>query len=331
MENLNNNTNEPVKHHIIPQTYLRNFQDNDGNLFACKIQSDYKARIRKTSAAGECFEPNYYKISEPENPGEELIVEKIINQSFERDIPKYFSLLTSGSSEISIADKCRIAEIIIHLKMRNPFVRELVFKPEVLTAIMDLTATDFKTNPDEEVIAAAESIGLSTDEYLDLVKIPALIRTNRDGGAAAHNEFIINQAQNNSIFKSSNLWRMVQGEWRICSFPDGLKVLTSDNPGVSITGGQSFQISFEGKFEYIFPISPNVLLSISKPGEIDLASLRTLKKVTITAEELSKVNSAIAVNANEQIYADNHDVIDKTRDDVIQERYFTNWKKEKKN
>jgi len=316
------NQNDPLRHHILPQVYLRGFQDQKGVLWACNLKTPYKAKIRKTSANGVCYQPNYFKIPNPEIKGNELIVEKFINHSFENDIPKYFGLLNSTNKVLSLDQKYRIAEIILHLKIRNTFVRDTIFDPKLLTSILREIADSFKSNPDVETITAAHSIGESVDSYMDMVEPYVLDKTLQEGGAVSHNEFILNQFNGRSEFKNATLWKIIQGKWTVYTYKSGDKFLVSDNPGVSVINKRCYHLAFDGKFEFIFPINSKQILCITRSKFSDLDALTSLSHGTLDEYEFNKINSATAANANKEVFAENESIIEKTRDNVLHEKFF---------
>ena len=293
--------------------------NKEEEIFICKIKkSQYYDKVRKTSVRGIAYQNDYYKIDslpwdDLGNDEKAYIVEKRINQSFENDIPKYWKLFSESNNSISINEKYRIVQIILHLKLRNPFIRNDLYTKEKLGEILDLESSEIKNISDDSWIQRKEELGEAYESYIDFVFDLWKAAIAEKGGRVLHNRILAYTDIKETKAKSNAIWKLVQSNWTILETKSH-PFIVSDNPGFTIVGNQVYNLMISGKFEFYFPINSSKILRVgNRKNTIDLESLTEITHEYINEERVLHLNNQTMLHANLEIYSDNKFSIEKHR------------------
>lgn len=312
------------KNHVVPATYYRNFRDEKNNIFACKVKEKYVASVRTTSENGIAYLEDYYKLDPVPwdnlgNKDNSKFVEKGINQSFETEMPYLWQLLVSGNRMISIRDKYRIVEVILHLKYRNPYIRNTLYTPEILSNIFEMEAASLKESDDPELLSRKETFGENFDAYIILEMWKSQLAEK--GPGLLHNRSLVWREEVDTDNRIAAISKMVLSDWCILE-TESDPFITNDNPGVSIINEIVYNFTAIGDFEFFFPLTSKKLLCIQRRKDlINSTPLSYLNNKIISAKDVKLLNNQVALYANMEIYGSDRSVV-KYHLDV-----YHNWRK----
>jgi len=182
----------PKKQHILPRVYLKNFLDKDSQIFYCKIKDELRSKtVKSTGLGGVAYKTKFYNLTKGilndiSDDKDELFVEKIVNQHFENKILKYWPYFQNRTKSLTVDDKHQIARIIIHLKLRNEFIRNLVFNQQDLPQLVKASITELRAMSENRM----EILG-SIDTYEKLLSDILLSHFQELGPSGMHNSFLI--------------------------------------------------------------------------------------------------------------------------------------------
>ena len=184
---------KPKKHHILPKVYLKHFLNEDGQLFFCKIKDPVKSeQIKPTGLGGIAYKNGFYNVKpgiliDISSDKDEWCVETQINQHYEEKIVKYWPFFQSRPDSLSVDDKHQIATIILHLKLRNEFIRNLVFNQRNLPELVSSSIANL-----EEMSQNDPDALKNIDKYDELLHHVLLSHLEELGQEGMHNAFLVN-------------------------------------------------------------------------------------------------------------------------------------------
>lgn len=306
----------PKKQHILPKVYLKHFLNEDGQIFYCKIKDELKSKkIKSTGLGGIAYKNQFYNLTEGilddiTNDKDELFVETKVNQYYENKIVKYWPFFQTRIKSLTIDDKHQIASIILHLKLRNEFIRNLVFNQSNLPELVESSILELR-----EISQHDRSALKNIDEYYELLYDVLLSHFQELGPAGMHNTFLVNSLYGEvTDARKAVLWRLVQGSWTVLEVDAPLSFIVSDNIG--LPRSYDNKINFEGKFDFFLPLNAQQCLRISKSTEeITLPNLIKLNYIVLDEKELRNINMLAAESSVLEIFGSSQEIIDKTRAD----------------
>lgn len=311
--------------HILPQSYLSEFENTNGKIWANKFKNPLKRTPRQTSAGGICYRRGYFKmpiekfdfitavsVSKIEN-FHDLFVETTVNSYYERGFIKKLQPFKDRESAISINDKFELCEAMLHFMARNPKVRDgLSIKEHLIENSEEFRRELIKVNSEED-IAAIKEMGITFDDYLAFMKQLYITSLETADEAVLHNNFVIEQFLNNSPRKLSVLWRMVQGKWEVLEVKHPGVFIVTDNPG-NFFSEKNQTTELSEPYEFYFPLNSSQLLRITTSKDLlDPLKFCQIGYHTIREVELNKINYALAENSTLEIYCSSQDIINHLR------------------
>lgn len=264
------NSHKPKKHHFVPECYLKNFKTG-ANLYTLdvrKVQKGYREKVKSNHPGKICYYEDYYKIKDEHvdsqfklHEYEELFVETSVLKRLENkysDLQKKIEV----EHELCISEAVEISDLIIQLKIRNPYWFEHILEPrkkEWIEFAMDEIINEmqeenrFSSIPQEAKKKLCdefkESI-MNDPNYAKKIQLYSLIERERSSD------------RNNKSYRAA----MLKGKWvLLISPPLGPYFITTDNPGFSIRENDPkvYNTAFTAGYAYHFPLSPQFCLLIT--------------------------------------------------------------------
>lgn len=262
---------EPKKHHYVPQCYLKNFT-YENELYVLdvrKVQKGYKEKPMPKHTAKICYFNNYYTIESEMGSTQfrleaydALYIETQVLSKLENRYGKIFEKLSTNII-ISLQDAIDLTDFIIQLKLRNPYwMHETLEKKKnnFIDSAMDSLEADkfaksarFQHMPLELKQAVADWIrneNKANPKFSKQMQLFSLVQRSLD------------QENRNEKFRVA----VIDCKWMIYEAPEnGPFFITSDNPGYSLKGndGLTYNTNFSDPYMFFFPISFRYCLVIA--------------------------------------------------------------------
>lgn len=305
--------NEPKNHHIVPESYLKQFADSKDELFRIKtkeIPQKIKngilnsSSLKKFNVSQICYKEYFYKIQNNPMLGiqditDEYQIEKESFKWYENNLEQIIQNIRNRQTYLNIKDAKILCKGLLNIKIRNNHFRDSVLNKE------------------------------NTKEFLDniLESLPSIIQENKDAieyfdkmkADFDENSRLINQLQNKSLLDNiSNGDRAINkiynlcmdSEWTILETTINDMFITSDNPGFCIDENDTLEnTKFGGLFIWYFPLTPFYCLKVNKMVDETFTSLKPLNFMNVDSELVKMINISTCYLANTDIYSNSQTTI----------------------
>ena len=139
--------NEPIKHHIVPKTYLGLFTNAREKLYKIKVNDiprqkngTYRiAPLKEWNVSQVCYKENMYKLSKSKvifriglEINDDNFVEKNCFQWYENNLESIINQIKKRQSYLTVTDATILIKGLIHIKIRNNYFRQHFPKGEFL-------------------------------------------------------------------------------------------------------------------------------------------------------------------------------------------------------
>lgn len=318
--------------HILPASYLAEFCDVHGRIWANKYTNELKKTIRYSSPDGICYAIGFYKMPSFDNLDliskmnmapiadyNELFLEKSVNKIYEDQFVRMLPWFRSRQTSIAVNDKFNFCRTILHFMARNTRVRNSIFFNDELMRDTEGIKRELIKEFESEDFEKIEKLGLELEDYLELAVSIYVENLRHADNSVLHNNFIIQQHIMDTEQKTSFLWRLVQGSWDVLEVTHPNYFIVTDHPGnFSSPKGQSRADLLSNPYELFFPLNSGQLLRIQGPNLQDKdVDIQLVKYVKIDDSYLQSINHFLAESCVSEIYCASKEIIS-----VLRERRY---------
>jgi hypothetical protein len=284
-------SNQPVNQHYLPECYLKQFANLEGQIW--KREKNHQTAKYKTPAQ-ICYVKDGFTIRQNEtlqvnNITDNYFIEKNSFKRQENDYVKIIPLLieyVDTEKTILASDSYFLfLETIVTIKRRNPEAREQLI--HLFKALLDTEA--YKSETKEYITTVSRGLGIELDPEIyfkdRLVKVK-----NADKLHDISLSPFIERSQNDIINTiTSQFYDLKQ---IILHPPSNFKFITSDDPGFIANKDRISSLGGLGQpFKFFFPLSPNACLLVdSTMVEKEKGNHRFISHLLIKKEEVDEIN-----------------------------------------
>ncbi|MFO7720322.1 MAG: DUF4238 domain-containing protein [Gillisia sp.] len=290
---------EPVKHHYVPQIYLKRFSLNlNGDLYTLKTNSSYPANVKLTNKNKICYGlkrytfddqevMDMYKIEDPN------IIEKSCF-SYENNDLEYLFDKIDYNKKLTKSEFEKLVRIIVNVKLRNPVFSDSYSKFDPKSTRVQKETKKIRN----EATQFCKILGLDTDLVNKAVEMVYekfkdenyLLNVYRAGiyGDEEVREELIRKLKN---------WEMI-----VLNTDYENPFITSDNPGFNLNeNNHIFNADFDFVNALVFPISPKSILVLKRSENQDLEIFKKIQYRRMNIQGVLSINKATSQNANKII------------------------------
>lgn len=255
--------NNPKKHHLVPECYLKEFSSSNSKLLQIYDKIDMKQKPQKTPAQ-VCYEIDAFRIRNQDTLmfgkiEDEYIVEKSFFKKIENNYPKIVAKIktTLGRTlNLNRQEAVDFLNLFLSIKKRSEnFRKSMLDKKDI---------EYYLTKNIKEMMPVIRQITEKLGQNEDLENSIEIIKKN-----VLTNEEKLYDAYLMSIGNTKVLDKLIEFlmnfKWLVISAPVDCQFITSDNPGFNyneLKGVSNFG-GFGDDFNFIFPITPLHCLFIS--------------------------------------------------------------------
>ncbi|OEY72191.1 DUF4238 domain-containing protein [Salegentibacter salarius] len=290
---------EPIKHHYVPQIYLKRFSLNrNGDIFTLKTSTKYPASTRLTNKSKICYEAKRYtfdnkeiieryKITDPN------VIEKSRFSYENKELEELFDKI-DYHKKFTKTQFERLVRIIVDIKMRNPRFSENFKNFDPKSDKVQKKAKKFL----EDAVEFCKRAGLSTDIVKKAEE--AVYEKYRD-------EKYLQNVYRAGIYINENareelIKKLIKWDALIMKTNYENPFITSDNPGFNLNEkDQIFNTDFDSANSLVFPISPKSILILKRSEKNDLGIFKNVSYKKMKINSVLSVNKATLKNANDII------------------------------
>lgn len=290
---------EPVKHHYVPQIYLKRFSLNqNGDLFTLKISSEFPSTAKLTNKTKICYEPKRYtfdnqEIIERYKIEDPNVIEKECFSYENKELEKLFDRI-DHHKKITKTEFEKLVRIIVDLKMRNPVFSKSYAKFDPKSDRVQKETKKIRT----EAYEFCKMLDLDTeivnrvlediyDKFKDEKYLENVYRAGIYGNEEVREELI---------------QKLINWEASVIITDYENPFITSDNPGFNINEkNQIFNTDFDFANALIFPISPKSILVLKKSNKKDYEIFKKIIYKRINLQGVLNINKGTFQNSNEII------------------------------
>lgn len=292
---------DPVKHHYVPEVYLKSFADSKKQFF--QLRRKYK-KITTKSVGQVCYEKNYFKFQRQEalqinNIDDSLYIEKKIFSGLEN---KYSFLLNDivfpSLQPFPMPRKSveLFLKTLFNIKRRNPSLRKL--HSDSLREYL---------NSDNFLKDAAPAMELS--RLIDKIE-PAKVIENylhevNTDETRLYDGYLSRFLEDGDELQNSVVETLTACDILIFHSPVGHQFLTSDNPGFVLNGTDILNFGGLGfDFVYVFPLAPQCLLAINKKRpDHSLTLSKLIHPLHVDAGMVDYINECTLQVSNDNVFS----------------------------
>lgn len=285
--------NNPVKHHFVPECYLKGFADSKGQLWRKSLEYD---TVKSCAPAGICYEDHLYTILSGDRTvtgigsGDAYYIEKNIFGKQEAAYPRHRDKVISFSMVPRIVPSqtyISFLDFLITLKRRNPC--HLNRQGKLLQSVIDTDMQKSMLQPVLEKICDAIGIDLEGDAYFK----------NYDHENLKKPYFLKNTGLRRFTNKDQRVLKdfrdfLLKYRQTILYAPLGKTFVTSDNPGFIINHNELYSFGgFAEGFQFVFPVSSKACLMIESQTPKENCDIdQTIYNRIICDRDVESINSA---------------------------------------
>ncbi len=253
----------PNKHHFVPEGYLKSFTDTKKTLWRRKKN---ETKVIQRTPGMVCYEIDGYTIRKNET----LLLNKITDKlhiernAFKKQENGYRKSMSKISRYTTIPilvdtqSQLLLLSTLLTIKRRNPSSREIITQAYYKGYKDPETFLKFKT--EIERVASKQNISLENDFQN---QIQDFLMTNAEDSDKLHDNYLALFLKEQSLI-SSIAKELLKLQQIILHAPVTTQFITSDNPGFTIQEESIRSMGgFNGKFQFLFPLSPKTCLFLS--------------------------------------------------------------------
>ena len=302
---------EPVKHHYVPQIYLKRFSLNpNGDLYTLKKDSKYLTTTKLTNKSKICYELKRYtfdneEIIEKYKIGDPNIIEKTCFKYENSELEELFDKI-DYHKKFTKTQFEKLVRIIINIKTRNPVFSENFknFNP-----YSDNVRKETKKVEDDAIELCKklginpELVQVTTKKVLDKFKNENYVKNIYRAG------IYTNEESREELIK-----KLVKWDALVMTTNYENPFITSDNPGFNLDKkDQIYNTDFDSAHSMVFPISPKSLLVLNKAQRSDLNIYKNIYYKKMSLKSILKINKATSKNAYKLIISNSKEQLHITK------------------
>jgi hypothetical protein len=292
---------DPVKHHYVPEVYLKSFADSKKQLF--QLRRKYK-KIAIKSIGQVCYEKNYFKFQRKEalqinNVDDFLYIEKKVFAKLENNYSAFLNDIVYPSLNSFPMPRKSIESFLktlFNIKRRNPSLRKV--HSDSLRGYL---------NSDKFLKDAAQAIEISRriDKIDPLKFIENYLHEVNTDETRLYDGYLSRFLEDGDELQNSVVETLMTYDILIFHSPIGHQFLTSDNPGFVLNGTDILNFGgFGFEFVYIFPLTPHCLLAINKKRPDNSLTLsKLIYPLYIDAATVDYMNECTLQVANDKVFS----------------------------
>jgi Protein of unknown function (DUF4238) len=305
--------NEPKKHHIVPESYLKLFADLKEELFRIKtneIPQKIKngilgsSSLKKFNVSQICYKEDFYKIQNNPTLGihnitDEYQIEKESFKWYENNLELIIKNIRNRQTYLTLKDAEILCKGLLNIKIRNNHFRDNVIKNE---------------NMGEFLSKVFRKLPVTIQENKDAIEFIGKMKTDFD-----ENPNLVNQLQNKSLLDNNNnddratnkVYDLcMNSQWNILEATINDMFITSDNPGFCVDENNVLEnTKFGDLFTWYFPLNPLHCLRVNRSINETIKSLKPLNITDADSELVKMININTCRLANSDIYSSSRPTI----------------------
>lgn len=301
-------------HHFVPQCYLNNFRSSEnGPLFVLNIENvkrGYKTKVKPFYPKAICYQENFYSIkrglilSREKRPAN--YIENEVNGYYENNLPSLISKIIK-SPIISLEEATLFSDLIIHLKVRNPY-QLLLNEKNKFKRVNDVAANNYVRLREEYLNKGYP------EEIFDLLfnETVSNLFNNINLVEDFQIESLIQKFENpdyrNRIFRNA----ILSSSWTLLEINEkDIFFITTDNPGVAIDNERMIHnTKFTNGYQYYFPLSPNYVLMLSDlPKKKNDSEKILIDRVKVESYTIQKINELFSQVSNKLLISNSSETL----------------------
>ncbi len=303
---------DPVDQHITPKALLSKFTNSERRLYRINKKFPERGIGKPFFPKGIGYEPHFYTIQNKDSPIYDLkedpyYVENVVNHSYEDDINKFWSIFESDQRYIWLGEKRRVSEILVHLRVRGPVIRNLLESEGGFEYIAQAIKNDIKSGRNFESNEFEIYRPLIHNPNFDK-RFTALLSENLTG-KDLHNQFLADRhLAHDDANKEFLVDRHMNSHWSIIRASGGKRFILPDTIGY--VRNRETSMPMIGQHEWIFPLSGQMCLYMDSPGGklMEDAKMR-LRYVDGSDELIIYLNSLLFEGASDYAYGFKEDLL----------------------
>lgn len=311
------NSENPKKHHFVPESYLQNFSfDSAGNLYVLPIKSPYKnIKVKKLNKSQICYEKYLYKIKTSEfldklNIDDPFTLEKNLFD-YEENFLNKISSKFSNKEDINKSDAKNLIRMLLNFKHRN----KVLLKP---------FSTFFKIGVKERLEIVKNKISAHKEEYGDELVDNLLLKLDKEVLKNIDNEDFISDHFNKTLkdltqgHNETHNWlvnQMLKSKFYIFCTTPNFPFITNDNPGFTMHDGDIVRNTLvNGAKAFAFPVTPLHLFVISPNDTEGFKSIIKPINYRFTNQKFVELtNNATIINSSKIIISNRKEILEDIR------------------
>lgn len=308
---------EPVKQHIVPKAYLKNFSipGEEGFVYAFKIKAKYPdIKIKKRSVSSICYINDFYTIATKEPLQKRSLTDRYIieKQAFPYE-NKIKGLVEKIEKEkrLNSLEANLLVKIVLDIKKRNKVMSDFYNDESNLRKSLENQLLQARFGLSFHKSKFKEE-GIDIDTILDNVEKTVLKQFQDEGYRLdLYREGFLDNIEGKGF--DENLIKLLSNKkfFVFKTTPD-YPFITSDNPGWTLTNEERHaNVSFGNWAIFSFPLSPEMLLVIlNKEHDFDAHGItKNIHFINVSKEIVDYENFATVVNSIEMIISNNMDTL----------------------
>jgi len=296
--------NNPIKHHYVPEVYLKRFSLNqDGDLFTLKVKKDYPTIAKMNNKSRICYEINRYKLNNVEvmdylNINDPYIIEKECFKYENIDLETLFDKI-DNRQKISQSEYKKLIRIIVDIKQRNPCFSKL------FCSIDSNSIFDFAKEKEvflKTFMSFCEKNGINDVNIEEIIEESFKRIQTKFNNHNYISNFYISGFYEINIITEELINELFKWEAMVLYTDYDNPFITSDNPGYAIDNKNEIQnTNFASAFHFIFPISPKSLLCLKKSQKKSFEIFKEILYHKVNPSNVISFNNSILLYSNQII------------------------------
>lgn len=290
-----------MKHHYVPEVYLRNFSKGlSGHFFRIKRGN---IRAKQVHASAVCYRKDFYEKKNDDILKVHGLSEKTFLEtrgfSYESKWPRIITAFIGNNQYVSRGIYEDLISAYVSIKQRTLWYRKQLSDVNLLDGVFEKVTSEFRKqnqilfkalDVDFATIALESKSKIFDSSFSEEIQLRGLIETVQKTNHAYQDAFIKLLSMNFEIVTPSS--------------PHD-RFITGDNPGFSLDGNKIWNTNF-GKFDLIvFPVSSKfsiVLKGFSAINHLDV--LKRIRIRRISSQETEMINYGTLCVSDEMIFCE---------------------------
>jgi len=296
---------EPVKHHYVPQIYLKRFSLNkNGDVYTLKTSSKYPNTTKLTNKSKICYGLKRYTFDDQEiieryNIEDPNIIEKSCFSYENEELEELFDKI-DHHKKFTKTEFERLVRILVDIKMRNPVFSEKFIDFDPKSNKVQKETKKFR----DEAVQFCKMLGLNTDLVNQAVEVVCEKYKDQNYLQNVYRAGIYG----NEEVREELIEKLLKWEPIVINTDYENPFVTSDNPGFTLNEkNQIFNTDFDFVDSFIFPISPKSILALKKSEKKDLEIFKIFYYKKINIQGVLSINKATLQNSKEIIISNSEE------------------------